>query len=258
MDLDFNDTNQNNVSGNPLAPAPDGVSAAISSRPNKDQVAPLGSAQSQPSVQPSVESIKPASQTSAAPVPTGKVPTPKPSVKKSHRIGLIALLVLLIVVLGGGAYFFLGTDIGKKMIGLKVNESGDLVTDNLSPSVDNAPSGEPSGLTKTDAQTNDTQRKTDLSQVKIALEAYKVDKGSYPVAGAFEHIDNAASNFYKEVAAGEYLTQMVYDPKLSDGWWYGYKSVDGKNYALTARLEDETDVDGVQSGSIILYNLTNN
>lgn len=83
----------------------------------------------------------------------------------------------------------------------------------------------------------DTQRKSDLSQIQKALEAYFNDKGEYPAslpASGVEWRDT-------EVADGEgalYMKSFPADPK---GYTYFYERPSSVSYAIYAYLENPRD-----------------
>ncbi len=103
----------------------------------------------------------------------------------------------------------------------------------------------------------DNQRKNDLSLIQSYLEAYFTDKGAYPVAGSFIKTSDPSS-VLQAALLPSYASQLPDDPNSGQGWWYGYRSVDGASYELTARLENEIDPQGVKDISgLTLYKLNN-
>ena len=74
----------------------------------------------------------------------------------------------------------------------------------------------------------DGKRKADLEQVRVVLEMYRSDNGSYPVGDW-----SAAINSLK---TGGYLGEEPVDPR---GYSYYYSSSDGVSYQLCAALESE-------------------
>jgi hypothetical protein len=162
----------------------------------------------------------------------------------------ILLIVLAIVILGAGAYLILMTDKGRSLVGLSTSPTGNL--GNLSvetPTEEPIPESVASLI-------NDNQRKSDIREIQTALEAYGTDKGSFPISETYSRVDSPDSDIYTALVSGGYLTSMPTDP-LAPDYWYGYKSVDGESYILTARLEDESDPEGVIRGDIVLYQVTN-
>lgn len=72
----------------------------------------------------------------------------------------------------------------------------------------------------------DSKRKSDLEQVRAALEMYRSDYGSYPVGDW----DSMITSLRDE----NYLSSSPEDPK---GYFYYYNSSDGYTYRLCAYLE---------------------
>lgn len=106
-------------------------------------------------------------------------------------------------------------------------------------------------------QTNDEHRKADLVLIQTALAAHKQAKGSYPVAATLTKL-NTASNILGISLVPSYIAILPADPKSIDGWYYAYKSVDGINYSLSARLEDSTDPEATNAGGgVFLYYVYN-
>ena len=99
---------------------------------------------------------------------------------------------------------------------------------------------------------NDTRRKDDLLLVKTALNTYYLRFSRYPIARDYVRLDSK-DNPIEEILVPDYLSAMPEDPKSGDGWFYAYKSEDGKSYTLSARLEDATDSEGVIVGGNNLY-----
>jgi prepilin-type N-terminal cleavage/methylation domain-containing protein len=89
----------------------------------------------------------------------------------------------------------------------------------------------------------DAVRKTDLEQIRSALEIYKAENGSYPGV--------TPPNCKPEIPS-DYITSFPKDPK-DPIYWYCYKLVDSLHYNLCARLENSTpsaihDTDCSESG----------
>lgn len=85
----------------------------------------------------------------------------------------------------------------------------------------------------------DNQRKSDLTEIKVALEEYYDDNGYYPVASNWSDINQSNSTLVIKLVP-EYITAIPTDPKLSEGFYYGYES-NGKSYTLSARFENLND-----------------
>lgn len=78
----------------------------------------------------------------------------------------------------------------------------------------------------------DVQRKNDLSQLKNALELYKIDNKTYPTVNA---------TFQSVLQAGGYTKVTFVDPKGITTWSdYVYVYVD-PGYSITACLENISD-----------------
>ena len=101
---------------------------------------------------------------------------------------------------------------------------------------------------------NDATRKTDLINLKTVLNQYFLAKQSYPISATVSKTSDSDSPL--KVLVPDYLTSLPIDP-LSPTNYYGYKSVDGKSFQLTAVLEDQSDQSGTTIGSFFLYVVTN-
>lgn len=73
----------------------------------------------------------------------------------------------------------------------------------------------------------DSKRKTDLEQIRQALETYRSEVGSYPDTGSLGLLES-----------GSYLNELPSDPK--DGT-YAYTKGAGATYTICAQLELATD-----------------
>lgn len=109
--------------------------------------------------------------------------------------------------------------------------------------------------TTVNKQSRDARRKSDLEQLRSALEIYKSDNGSYPGvdSGSF----GQASDLSTYIVPG-YIAAVPSDPKSSQNYWYTATSlVSGKNYGycVCALLEVVPQVAG--SCSISLPNSCN-
>jgi len=100
---------------------------------------------------------------------------------------------------------------------------------------------------------NDATRKTDLVNLKTALTKYFDAKQSYPISTTFSKTSDPDTSL--KVLVPDYISSLPVDP-LSPNNWYGYKSIDGKSFTLTAVLEDESDQTGVMEGLVFLYTVT--
>lgn len=94
-------------------------------------------------------------------------------------------------------------------------------------------------------QSRDTRRKSDLEQIRSALEMYRADKGYYPNAGGGSFTE-ISSGLAADLVTGGYIAALPTDPK-SGSMIYEYqalnRSADDNNYygyCLSAQLESET------------------
>ncbi|MBU2591905.1 type II secretion system GspH family protein [Patescibacteria group bacterium] len=79
----------------------------------------------------------------------------------------------------------------------------------------------------------DGKRKSDINQVRAALEMYRSDEGLYPIGSDW-------TAMLSTLGSG-YINNVPLDPRFSsDGWVYYYSSSDGYTYVVCARLESET------------------
>lgn len=101
------------------------------------------------------------------------------------------------------------------------------------------------GLNGTRAKARDATRKSDLRQIKAALELYYADQkpNAYKVAGTAVTADATVtgldSNYIKKVPA---------DPTGTKAYLY-QTDADGKNYAVFAALENAKDADVKATGT---------
>jgi len=100
---------------------------------------------------------------------------------------------------------------------------------------------------------NDATRKTDLANIKTALQKYYNDKQSFPVSITLSKTSDTETPL--KVLVPTYLPSLPIDP-LSPNSFYGYKS-DGKTFQLSAVLEDKSDSSGQLVGSLFLYIVSN-
>ncbi len=111
---------------------------------------------------------------------------------------------------------------------------------------------------------HDAGRKSDLAEIKSALERYKVVTGTYPVTSGW--IYSTESNFLRELVDSGDLKQVPRDPKNACGagtdprdfacftysyYSSGYCNMGGKGYLLTTRLEADNSTAYSQKAVII-------
>jgi general secretion pathway protein G len=88
------------------------------------------------------------------------------------------------------------------------------------------------------ARSRDGVRKSDLSQIRNALEIYRSDVGTYPATSTFPPCGSALKNINDPTIT--YMQKIPCDPLGSaDGYWYA--SDDGLTYTITACLENTGD-----------------
>lgn len=104
--------------------------------------------------------------------------------------------------------------------------------------------------------TGDAQRKADLAKIHDALEQYYQNYSAYPESASVLKL-NTTGNIIERLLVPGYIAALPKDVKDAEGWFYGYKSVDGKSYSLSARMEDTTDPAAKLSGGVYLYLLYN-
>ena len=81
--------------------------------------------------------------------------------------------------------------------------------------------------TSANRRARDGRRRSDLEQVRTALEIYRADNTSYPVGTNFTTMVNT-------LVAGNYLSTATTDPR---GYGYYYNSATGVDYYVCGYLE---------------------
>ncbi len=99
-------------------------------------------------------------------------------------------------------------------------------------------------------QSRDTKRKSDMEQIRSALEMYRADNGSYPGAGSGNWVAASSST---DVLIGltpalvsTYLPVVPLDPKAAQSYMYLATNASGGyyyGYCLSALLESENPTD---------------
>ena len=85
-------------------------------------------------------------------------------------------------------------------------------------------------------QSRDAKRKTDIEQIRAALEMYRSDSDSYdPYAS-----DNCASYVSLTLGSPKYIQSMPADPKSSSGFYYRC-DIAADDYTIGAFLETGTE-----------------
>lgn len=91
----------------------------------------------------------------------------------------------------------------------------------------------------------DGKRKSDLNQIRSALEMYRSDEGLYPNIN-----DGTGANWSGMIGTlttDGFIGTAPLDPRSDDGWVYYYNSVDGYTYIVCALLE--SDIGGTCAGN---------
>lgn len=103
-------------------------------------------------------------------------------------------------------------------------------------------------------KTRDAMRKSNLSYIYSRLISYYDDHGdAYPVSGdRMIKLNDKETAAYKELVPGYVNEDFMKDPNDPDSY-FGYKSPDGKDFELTAVLENSEDKDCIKTGSLCIY-----
>lgn len=81
----------------------------------------------------------------------------------------------------------------------------------------------------TNQKARDNKRRSDLEQVRAALEMYRSQQGTYPTTSSW-------NTMIGDLQAGGYINQEPEDPR-SGSYSYYYTSSDGTTYEMYAYLE---------------------
>jgi hypothetical protein len=112
----------------------------------------------------------------------------------------------------------------------------------------------PPSIPGAQANAHDTQRLKDLQDLKTALENYKKDTGSYPVALSLAQ--TGASGTLISALVPKYLTAMPIDPTKTV-YWYGYYS-DGNTFTVSSVAEDGSRIEAKVGYTYRYFEVTNN
>jgi general secretion pathway protein G len=111
------------------------------------------------------------------------------------------------------------------------------------------------------AAARDAQRRTELEEIRTALEVYRTDNGSYPGTSGNAEVAGVLHNLL--VTPG-YMASIPLDPRHTANRYYYYTGDSGVTYGVCARLELDTvqdDTCGVArpcgSAGVCSYGLTN-
>lgn len=113
----------------------------------------------------------------------------------------------------------------------------------------------PQSIRGFETKTRDAQRKSDLKKLQTALELYKADHATYPIATQ-QTKTNDPANLLRPLVDSRFLVKLPVDP-LDPQYFYGYTS-DGTTYELSSILEDLDDPIGVKRGSYTVQIITSN
>lgn len=199
--------------------------------------------------QPSVPAAPMSSPFETQPIPNITGPASAPSDQMSGPVMMepagpksSTWLFVILAILAIAGLFFLASWMGWINI-------GKLLGTKPSPTATVSPSSTPVVI----VNKNDATRKTDLINLKTALMKYFNAKQSYPVSISLSKTSDSDTPL--KVLVPDYISSLPLDP-LSPNSFYGYKSVDGKSFELTAALEDTTDPSGFNDGDLVLYKVT--
>jgi hypothetical protein len=229
----------------PFSSDPLGQSNQVS--PNNQSAQPTGWAPQPVSIPVNVQPSTPF-ETSSIPNITGPASAPvdqgsgqvamEPASPKSNVVLYIVLAVLVVAGLIFLAAWMGRIDFGK-ILGTKKPTA-----------TSTAPVVTPA---KPAVNQNDATRKTDLGNLKTALEKYYSVNQTYPVSATLTKTSDANSPL--TVLVPTYISSLPLDP-LSPNSFYGYKS-DGKSYQISAILENKSDFSGQMVGTNFLYIVSN-
>jgi len=104
----------------------------------------------------------------------------------------------------------------------------------------------------------DLQRELDLKLIFVMVENYKMKTGSCPLSHAITKL-NGENSVVHEIKVYD-NTEIPVDPKDPE-YYYGYQSLDGESFELTARLENiddlRCDLEIKENSGICIYKLRN-
>lgn len=131
-----------------------------------------------------------------------------------------------------------------------ITPSGEKITAVTSP-ITTVPTGIAATATAT-AIVRDTQRLSDLSDLKKALQKYKTKEGNYPITTGL--VQTRSSQTLLDALVPTYLTAMPVDP-LPNTFWYEYKS-DGSTFTLRSVAEDKTNAQAKAGKAFSYFEVT--
>jgi len=113
--------------------------------------------------------------------------------------------------------------------------------------------------TSINKNSRDAKRRSDLEQIRSALEMYKADNGYYPSVGSGEWIDATTANLQATLVDSGYIASIPTDPK-ADTYKILMTSPQGSNYygyCLSAKLEGLSEASSTCGSSVTLYGAYN-
>ncbi|HLB32216.1 MAG TPA: hypothetical protein VJL27_01540 [Patescibacteria group bacterium] len=200
------------------APPPTAVLPQTPPPPEPNPVSPVPPAADFPGESEIVDLRQP------TPSPAREAPTANSQPTPKRSSGVVGLIIVLIILLGGVVAAYM----------LFINKPSDLAVLPLGgESTDSTLTG---GKNKTSVTAEsltgvDLTRHTDLTNLQKALEQYFAANQKYPVSPSATQTQDAAGPL--QVLVPQYLLKIPVDPSGGTRY-YGYESVDGGTYALTA------------------------
>lgn len=92
-------------------------------------------------------------------------------------------------------------------------------------------------------RSRDAKRKSDIEQLRIALEMYRAENGYYANTGSGSYTDASGLS---ATLVSTYIPAIPTDPKTGGAYWYQATNVSGGNYygyCLSTNLESENPSD---------------
>lgn len=201
------------------------------------------------------------------PLPTGSdipateeqyIQTPEDQPHKSLLWPILIVVILILLIAGaiGGWAFYSQKQNNKTATTNNIDlDSSTGQPVNTSPTTDTNNSANTTATN--DLATiagRDSQRKDDLKMIGLFLEAYKTKNGAYPISPSISKLNEP--NTVVSALVPTYAPSLPTDPSNASSY-YGYTSVDGTSYKITASLEDLSDPSGIQTGNYNIYTVTN-
>lgn len=238
MDLDFANNQQPTAPAQAPGTSSPGQPAPAAQAPGAPQNPPPGTVPPPPPP-PTPTGLNPPSSNMPPPPPSGAPVTPIEESGSNRGLIILVIVGLLVVIAGVVGYLV-----------YRNNQSSSLPPENIT--LDDTTSGIDQQILN-----RDTQRKEDLSKIQQYLELYFADNKSYPLTKSFQRFNETGSLIYASLVPQYASADGIPLDPLDPVYWYGYRSVDGTTYELTAQLENLSDAEGfVADSGIFLYTLT--